>query len=190
MDAYLLTLVAFLGYLLGSVPTGVLLSRLFGWPDPRLYGSRHIGAMNSYRVGGMQAMILVLFGDALKGIAAVVMAEAITLNVWAIPIAGTAAVAGHNWPVWLGFKGGMGLSTGAAAMAVQFFPAVLVAAAWWGLLRLILRHTPRSTVVAAILAPITLLVLPLNDLTLPTIVLAIGVCILVGVRPLTDLKRD
>ncbi|HEC22044.1 MAG TPA: glycerol-3-phosphate acyltransferase, partial [Chloroflexi bacterium] len=117
MQALQLLPVVVAGYLLGSIPTGVLLARLFGWPDPRTHGSGHIGGLNSLRGGGLVAGVLVALGDLAKGFAAVWLAEHLSPGPWAIPLGGVAAVIGHNWPVWLGFSGGMGLATAGGAVA-------------------------------------------------------------------------
>src|SRR5512143_139942 len=111
-------LVAAIAYLLGSIPMGVLLARLFGWDDPRTHGSQHTGAMNVSRRAGKAALVIVLLADFLKGVAAVLIAPLVWGSPAAVPLAGVAAVTGHCWPVWLGFKGGMGLATGMGAVAV------------------------------------------------------------------------
>jgi glycerol-3-phosphate acyltransferase PlsY len=116
-----LILAAILGYLLGSVPYGLILTRAAGLGDIRSIGSGNIGATNVLRTGnkGLAAATLVL--DAVKGLAALLIARWI----WgedAGLVAGVAAMAGHAFPVWLGFKGGKGVATGAG---------VLFGAAWW-----------------------------------------------------------
>jgi glycerol-3-phosphate acyltransferase PlsY len=114
-------LAAALGYLLGSVPYGLLLTKAAGLGDIRSIGSGNIGATNVLRTGnkGLAAATLVL--DAVKGLVALVVARWI----WgedAGLVAGVAAMAGHAFPVWLGFRGGKGVATGAG---------VLFGAAWW-----------------------------------------------------------
>jgi glycerol-3-phosphate acyltransferase PlsY len=144
-------LVAGSAYLLGSIPMGVLLARLFGWPDPRTHGSGHTGAMNVSRKAGKAALAIVLTADFLKGLAAALIAPVLWGNPAAIPLAGVMAVAGHCWPVWLGFNGGMGLGTGMGAVAAYAWPALLFAGVTLALLRfVILKHTPRAVIVAAV----------------------------------------
>jgi glycerol-3-phosphate acyltransferase PlsY len=116
-----LILAAALGYLLGSVPYGLILTKAAGLGDIRAIGSGNIGATNVLRTGnkGLAGATLVL--DALKGVAALLIAR------WAwgedaALVAGVAAMAGHAFPAWLGFKGGKGVATGAG---------VLLAAQWW-----------------------------------------------------------
>jgi glycerol-3-phosphate acyltransferase PlsY len=116
-----LILAGTLGYLLGSVPYGLLLTKAAGLGDIRAIGSGNIGATNVLRTGnkGLAAATLAL--DVLKGVVALLVAR------WAwgeeaALVAGVAAMAGHAFPVWLGFKGGKGVATGAG---------VLLAAQWW-----------------------------------------------------------
>src|ERR1700722_8172353 len=110
-----------LGYLLGSVPFGLLLTKLSGLGDIRGIGSGNIGATNVLRTGrkGLAAATLVL--DGLKGAAAVLIAQALLNDQDTALLAGLAAVLGHLFPIWLRFKGGKGVATGLG---------VLVAAAW------------------------------------------------------------
>lgn len=116
-----LLLAAALGYLLGSVPYGLLLTRAAGLGDIRAIGSGNIGATNVLRTGrkGLAAATLAL--DVLKGAAALLIARWLWGEDAAL-VAGVAAMAGHAFPVWLGFKGGKGVATGAG---------VLLAAQWW-----------------------------------------------------------
>ena len=116
-----LILAAILGYLLGSVPYGLLLTKAAGLGDIRAIGSGNIGATNVLRTGnkGLAAATLAL--DALKGLVALLLARWLWGEDAAL-VAGVAAMAGHAFPVWLGFKGGKGVATGAG---------VLVGAAWW-----------------------------------------------------------
>ena len=107
-------LLAVLAYLLGSIPFAVIVSRAFGMPDPRSYGSGNPGATNVLRTGRRAAAALTLLGDALKGWLAVFLAgrlaEAGTAEI-AIAAAAVAATLGHMYPVFLGFRGGKGVST-------------------------------------------------------------------------------
>jgi glycerol-3-phosphate acyltransferase PlsY len=116
-----LLLAALLGYLLGSVPYGLLLTRAAGLGDIRAIGSGSIGATNVLRTGnkGLAAATLAL--DAGKGAAAMLIAHALWGEAAALA-AGFAAMAGHSFPVWLGFNGGKGVATAAG---------VLLVAAWW-----------------------------------------------------------
>jgi glycerol-3-phosphate acyltransferase PlsY len=116
-----LILAALLGYLLGSVPYGLILTRAAGLGDIRAIGSGNIGATNVLRTGNKGLAAATLLLDVLKGAVALLLAR------WwwgedAALVAGVAAMAGHAFPVWLGFRGGKGVATGAG---------VLLAAQWW-----------------------------------------------------------
>ncbi len=103
--------IALFGYLLGSVPTGLILAKLFSRVDPRTAGSKNIGATNVFRTAGKSLGILTLVGDLLKGVIPIVIAvhwgES---NVW-IAISGLSSFLGHIFPIFLGFKGGKGVAT-------------------------------------------------------------------------------
>ena len=186
VPSFSIALAALAGYLLGSIPTGVLLARLFGWPDPRQHGSGHTGGLNSYRGGGIGALLLVAIGDVMKGIGAVLLAHLLTPDPWAAAAAGVAAIAGHNWPVWLGFRGGMGLATGAGVMALIYAPSVLIAGALWLALRLAIRHSPRASVIMAGLTPPGAYLAGARGVALFALV---GCCLLILLRHLKDWNR-
>lgn|SRR5574341_176571 len=186
LDYLILILTAIAGYLLGSFPTGVIAARIFGWPDPRSHGSGHTGGLNAYRGGGLPALIVVGLVDFLKGLAAVWLAGQLTDTPWALPLAGIAAVAGHNWPVWLGFKGGMGLATAAGAALLQIPLAVLITGLLWLALKLIVKHSPRSTIAACATVPVTLLLLGADA---PRFALLTGMAALIILRTMPDWNR-
>jgi len=114
------------GYLLGSVPTGLVLTRLFSKVDPRRSGSQNIGATNIYRTAGKTLGILTLVGDVLKGAIPVVLAIQFGVSSRWIAIAGLSAVLGHVFPVFLGFKGGKGVATALGAYLIMSPVAVLI----------------------------------------------------------------
>ncbi|MBN1428410.1 MAG: glycerol-3-phosphate acyltransferase [Anaerolineae bacterium] len=175
------------GYLIGSIPSGVLLAWSFGWPDPRRHGSRHTGALNVSRGAGKGALIIVMLVDMLKGLAAVSVAPLLSAHPWAITVAGVGAVAGHNWPVWLRFRGGMGLSTGAGVLIVPAWPIVLVAAASLAMIRLLLiRHTPRAVIAALLTVPPVLWLL---DYSPRVLWLGMGIAVLLVLRHAGDWNR-
>ena len=103
--------IALFGYLFGSVPTGLLLSKLFSKIDPRKMGSKNIGATNIFRTAGKRLGILTLVGDLLKGAIPVVIAiQWGESDLW-IAIAGLTPILGHIFPIFLGFRGGKGVAT-------------------------------------------------------------------------------
>ena len=119
-----------LGYLLGSIPFGLLLTKAAGGPDVRTIGSGNIGATNVLRTGRKGLAALTLLCDALKGTAGVLIAGA----VWgyeASLIAGFAAFLGHLFPVWLRFKGGKGVATYIGLLLGVYWPGALIFCAIW-----------------------------------------------------------
>lgn len=157
------TIVALLvGYLLGSIPFGLLLTRWTGKGDIREIGSGNIGATNVLRTGSRGLAAATLLLDALKGVAAVLIAQ----RFWpdAVNFAAAGALVGHLYPVWLRFKGGKGVATLLGILVPLFWQAAAVyAIVWFGLL-LILRISSVSGMLAAASAPVTAAVL--NEQTL------------------------
>lgn len=103
------------GYLLGSIPFSFLVARHFGVADVRTVGSGNVGATNVMRSAGKGAGLLAFLLDALKGGAAAILAARLEPVGWLAPLAAAAAVLGHMYPLWLGFRGGKGVATGAGA---------------------------------------------------------------------------
>jgi glycerol-3-phosphate acyltransferase PlsY len=121
---------ALIGYLFGSIPFGVLLTRLFGAGDLRQIGSGNIGATNVLRTGRKGLAAATLLGDMLKGTAAVLVVATFVGYDFAI-LAGLAAFFGHLFPVWLRFKGGKGVATYLGVTLALVWPAALGFAAIW-----------------------------------------------------------
>ena len=145
------------GYLLGSIPFGLLLTRLAGKGDIRDIGSGNIGATNVLRTGakGLAAATLIL--DAVKGAVAVMIAQ----RFWpdAINYAAAGALVGHLYPVWLRFKGGKGVATLLGILVPLFWQAALVYVVVWLGLLFLLRISSVAGMSAAVSAPITVAVL-------------------------------
>jgi glycerol-3-phosphate acyltransferase PlsY len=120
------------GYLLGSVPTGIVLTRLFSKTDPRKSGSKNIGATNIYRTSGKTLGILTLAGDMLKGVIPIWMAILWAQHdLWGVPdlwiaVVGLSPMVGHIFPIFLGFKGGKGVATALGVYLVISPVAVLI----------------------------------------------------------------
>ncbi|MBI5453099.1 MAG: glycerol-3-phosphate acyltransferase, partial [Deltaproteobacteria bacterium] len=107
-----------IAYLLGSVPTGIVIVRLFGGVDPRSAGSKNIGATNVGRTSGRLPGILTLIGDLLKGALPVFIAFRLAPTPLLVSLTGLAAFLGHLFPVYLGFKGGKGVATACGVMLI------------------------------------------------------------------------
>ena len=160
-----------LGYLLGSIPFGVLLTRWGGAGDLRQIGSGNIGATNVLRTGrkGLAAATLLL--DLVKGAVAVLAAGALLPGTAAL--AGAAAFVGHCYPVWLGFRGGKGVATLMGVVVALHWPSGLVyAAVWLGLLAL-LRISSLAGMAAAVSAPVSAAYFGRIDLVLVLLALAL-----------------
>ena len=144
-----------LAYLLGSIPFGVILSRLFGGTDVRKAGSGNIGATNVARVAGPVAGILTLFLDAAKGVGAVLLAEKLSNDkaTWMM-MAALAALVGHCFPVWLKFKGGKGVATAAGVFAALCPLACLAAVIVFFLVVIFWRYVSLGSISAAATMPL------------------------------------
>lgn len=141
------------GYLLGSVPFGLVLTRLAGLGDIREIGSKNIGATNVLRTGRKDLAAATLILDAAKaGIAALIFAA--LFNPTAGLVAGGAAFLGHCFPVWLKFKGGKGVATFYGTLFAVAWPVGILAALTWIGMALLMRMSSLSALVAAALAPL------------------------------------
>ena len=141
-----------IGYLLGSIPFGLLLTRSAGAPDVRSIGSGNIGATNVLRTGRKDLAAATLLLDALKGTAAVLIGRWLAPEDGAL-IAGFAAFIGHILPVWLNFKGGKGVATFLGALFGLHWPSGLIFCAVWLGVAAIWRFSSLSALVASLVAP-------------------------------------
>jgi acyl phosphate:glycerol-3-phosphate acyltransferase len=151
-------LAAALGYLIGSVPFGLLIARAMGLGDLRSIGSGNIGATNVLRTGNKAAAALTLILDAAKGAAAVLLARALGAED-AAQAAGLAAFLGHLYPVWLGFRGGKGVATFLGVFLALAWPVGLALCATWLAVAFASRYSSLAALVAAGSAPVWLIVL-------------------------------
>jgi len=141
-----------LGYLLGSIPFGLVLTRLAGKGDIRDIGSGNIGATNVLRTGSKPLAVLTLLLDCLKATAAIVLAQ-LLFGREAGAFAAAGAFVGHLYPVWLGFRGGKGAATLFGILIALLWPAAIVYALVWILLLLTIRISSVAGMSAAISAP-------------------------------------
>jgi acyl phosphate:glycerol-3-phosphate acyltransferase len=142
------------GYLLGSIPFGLLLTRAAGGPDIRSIGSGNIGATNVLRTGHKGLAAATLLCDALKGTVAVLMAAHFGAD--AALMAGLGAFLGHLFPVWLRFKGGKGVATYIGVLLGLYWPAALAFCAIWFVVAAVFRFSSLAALIASAMTPLTL----------------------------------
>lgn len=150
---YLLAALVF-GYLLGSIPFGLLITRAAGLGDVRKIGSGNIGATNVLRTGNKKLAALTLLLDALKGTAAVLIAGLYGPD--QAYVAGLGAFLGHLFPVWLGFRGGKGVATYLGVLIAVAWEGALVFAVAWLAVAFLTRYSSLAALVAAVAVPVAL----------------------------------
>jgi glycerol-3-phosphate acyltransferase PlsY len=141
------------GYLAGSIPFAVLVSRVMRLPDPRTYGSGNIGATNVLRSGNRVAAAATLAGDAMKGWAAALVARLLELDDGMVALVGFAAFLGHVFPVWLRFRGGKGVATAAGVLIAFDWRLGVAVTVVWLAVAVATRYSSLASIVAALAAP-------------------------------------
>jgi acyl phosphate:glycerol-3-phosphate acyltransferase len=152
------------GYLLGSIPFGLLLTRAAGLGDVRNIGSGNIGATNVLRTGNKGLAAATLLLDMLKGTAAVLIAG--TYGTEPAIAAGLGAFIGHLFPVWLGFKGGKGVATYIGVLAGLIWQAALLFGVVWVVVAFAMRYSSLSALTACVVVPIALYFMGRTDLAI------------------------
>jgi len=183
-DDLLAVLVCLLGYLLGSIPFGLLLTRIAGLGDIRGIGSGNIGATNVLRTGRKELAAATLLLDGVKGAAAVLIADSAVDPDLAL-FAGLAAVLGHMFPVWIGFKGGKGVATGFGVLIAAAWPIGLAAGAVWLLVAAVTRISSLAALAAFASAPCVALIAE----EFGVVKLAFTIAVLVFVRHQANIRR-
>lgn len=151
MIAYLLPVLA---YLLGSVSSAIVVTRLLGLADPRQIGSGNPGATNVLRYGGKKAAILTLLGDILKGVVPVLLAHALEVSSAVLALTVLAAFLGHLFPVFHGFKGGKGVATAFGVLVAMNGWVGLALIGTWLVMAVTTRYSSLSAITVALLAPL------------------------------------
>ncbi|MEG6585701.1 glycerol-3-phosphate 1-O-acyltransferase PlsY [Dendrosporobacter sp. 1207_IL3150] len=154
MDYSNLLLIAAISYVLGSIPNGLIIGRSFCDIDLRQFGSKNIGATNAYRVLGPWPALWVFLTDAAKGVLGVYIGQFLDGSALALLIGGIAAIAGHNWSIFLKFKGGRGVATGLGVIAILVPKVTAIVFAVWAVIVYISRYVSLASIVAAALVPI------------------------------------
>ena len=165
-------------YLIGSLSFAVIVSKYYGMDDPRTYGSGNPGATNVLRSGKKKAAALTLLGDALKGLAAVVLArclqDALNLSDIAIAAVAVAALVGHMWPIFFGFKGGKGVATALGVLLALSPATALVCAAIWLVMAVGFKVSSLAALVATVAAPLVAFwLMPYPSWAWATVVIAV-----------------
>ena len=192
MAVFLFILCAVIGYAIGSVNSSILVSRLYG-TDVRTQGSKNAGLTNTLRVLGKKAALMVLVGDILKGVIAVLIG--LLLKRWAGGsalgdlygvIAGTFAVVGHNWPVYFGFKGGKGILTTATVVFMVDWRIGLIVLALFVIIVAITRYVSLGSIIGVAAVPVVALIL---GHTLPFILILAFLAVLAVYRHKANIRR-
>ena len=165
-------------YLIGSLSFAVIVSKYYGMDDPRTYGSGNPGATNVLRSGKKKAAALTLLGDALKGLVAVVLArclqDALNLSDIAIAAVAVAALVGHMWPIFFGFKGGKGVATAFGVLLALSPATALVCAAIWLVMAFGFKVSSLAALVATVAAPLVAFwLMPYSSWAWATVVIAV-----------------
>lgn len=176
-------LALFAGYLCGSIPFGLLLTRAAGLGDVRKIGSGNIGATNVLRTGSKGLAAATLLLDALKGTLPALLAARYGAEAGAI--AGAGALLGHVFPVWLGFKGGKGVATYIGVLAALAWQVALVFAAVWLVMAAIFRYSSLAALVACTVVPVALYVRDLPQFALAFLLMSL----LVFYKHRTNIER-
>lgn len=189
-----LGLVVLGGYLLGSIPFGMIATRLGGAGDIRKIGSGNIGATNVLRSGRKDLAAITLIGDAGKGVVAVLLTRLIFGNdSYALPvIAGGAAFVGHLFPVWLKFNGGKGVATFYGVLFAVAWPVGVLAALTWLAMAALFRISSLAALTAAVLAPLFALAtdgLGTGGNEHPVIILTLFMAVLIFIRHHENIGR-
>ena len=184
MMDYLLTGV--IAYLVGSIPSGLILGRLFWHRDLRKYGSHNIGATNAWRTLGKVAGIIVFLADSLKGQAGVLLGLSLVGTPLAAVIGGLLAIVGHSFSLFLRFHGGKGVATSLGVLTMLMGNVTLIVFALWFTIVYMTRYVSLGSVVAGVLTPI---LAALFAYPMEYIVFTVIAALLVIVRHRENIKR-
>jgi glycerol-3-phosphate acyltransferase PlsY len=180
----ILALAFVVGYLLGSIPFGPLLTRAAGGPDLRSIGSGNIGATNVLRTGNKPLAAATLFGDMLKGTVAVLLVRYLA-GVDTALAAGLGAFLGHLFPVWVKFKGGKGVATYIGLLIGLYWPGALIFCAIWLIVAFASRYSSLAALVASALTPAALWLLAMPRVAVLFVVLSV----LLWLRHIPNIQR-
>jgi glycerol-3-phosphate acyltransferase PlsY len=179
-------LIVVAAYLIGSVPFALILARLWGGRDLRVVGSGNVGATNLFRTAGVTPGVLAALLDASKGALSVLLAQRLNSAPEMPAVAGVAAILGHVYPIWLGFRGGKGVATAAGVFAVLAPVAALAAFSVFLGVTAVTHIVSLGSVAASVTLPGAAY---LAGSPLPVLMAALAVAALIVVRHRTNLSR-
>jgi len=159
-------------YLLGSLNTAVLVSKYLKLPDPRATGSGNAGATNILRTVGKNQAVMVLLGDGLKGVIAILIGRLLGVDGFILGLTALVVVLGHVFPVFFKFKGGKGVATMIGATLMLTFWVGLFAAVVWFVIAFLLRYASLASIVAAICTPLFMLIFGNHQYAFPLLLVA------------------
>lgn len=162
-----------IAYLLGSISTSIIVSKIYKTPDPRTEGSGNAGATNMLRIAGKKQAAIVLIGDALKGLIAVWLAAHILhIKPFGLAVVALVAVVGHIFPLYHKFEGGKGVATAiGGVLALSFISGILMIAVWVAIV-LVTRFSSLASMATVVLAPVFLLIFAKAAFFIPTALMA------------------
>ncbi len=150
------------GYLLGSLSSAIIVCKLMGLPDPRTLGSNNPGATNVLRFGGKKAAAIALFGDMIKGVIPVVVAQLLNADNLTIGLVGFAAFIGHLYPIFFRFKGGKGVATAFGVYLALYWQMGLVVIFCWLIVAKVFKISSLAALIASAFAPVIIWYLTKN----------------------------
>ena len=150
----LFILVSVAGFLIGGIPSGLLMGRLFGGADLRKTGSRNIGATNAFRVLGAMPALLTLICDLLKGYLPLLILKAVNPHQWLLICLGLAAIIGHDFSPYLKFKGGKGVATSLGVFLFFSPEAILISLIFWIVVVALIRIVSLASIGAGLILPV------------------------------------
>lgn len=150
------------GYLLGSLSSAIIVCKLMGLPDPRTLGSNNPGATNVLRFGGKKAAAIALFGDMIKGVIPVIVAQLLNANALTIGLVGFAAFIGHLYPIFFSFKGGKGVATAFGVYLALYWQMGLAVIFCWLIVAKVFKISSLAALIASAFAPVIIWFLTKN----------------------------
>jgi glycerol-3-phosphate acyltransferase PlsY len=170
MITFLISII--IAYLLGSVSCSILLAKHVKLPDPRDVGSGNAGTINMLRTAGKNKAMLVLAGDALKGIIAVLIGRIMGQQGFALGLVAFAAVVGHIYPVFFKFRGGKGVATALGSILLLNFWVGIIALIVWGIIAAIFRYASMASLAATVVSPFLFLIFGYFGYFIPVLLIA------------------